>query len=161
MRRRDLKLSSGVKARACSALRRDRSPDLLKNGFVRWLVEAFQNLPRIQNLSRTFLEVEAEGELEVALAAGYAAARGQDLAEGGQVRWIEPDVGAAAATAASAPVRVVDEVKGFGAELEADVFFDGEGLEEAKVPVLVAGLIDDVTNLLGAESTGSRLGENR
>src|SRR5438552_14330503 len=38
MRRRDLKLSSGVKARACSALRRERSPDLLKNGFVRWLL---------------------------------------------------------------------------------------------------------------------------
>ena len=56
---------------------------------------------------------------------------------------------------------MVDEVEGFGAELEADVFFDGEGFEEAKVPVLVAGLIDDVTNLLGAESTGSRLGENR
>ena len=63
------------------------------------------------------LEVEAEGELEVALAAGYAAALGQDLAESGEVVGIEADVGGAAAAAAAAPVRVVDEVEGFGAEL--------------------------------------------
>src|SRR5258707_3514076 len=102
----------------------------------------------------SLLEVEAERELEIALAAAYAGGFGQDLAEGGAVVGIEADVGGAAAAAATAPVRVVDEIEGFGAELEADVFFNRERFEQAEVPVLVAGLIDDVANLLGAESAG-------
>src|SRR5438128_421628 len=72
--------------------------------------------------------VEAEGELQVALAAAYAAAFGKYFAKS-RARWIEPDVCGSTATAPAAPVRMVDKVESLGAELEAHPLVNGEGLK--------------------------------
>src|SRR5215469_16363334 len=92
---------------------------------------------------RNISEVEAEGELEIALALPSSAALCEHFAEGGACR-IESDIGAAIATAATAPIGMIDEVKGFGTKLEAKLLADGKGFEQAEIPVLIAGLIDEI-----------------
>ena len=56
---------------------------------------------------------------------------------------------------------MVDKVEGFSPELEPSLLVDGEVLEQAEIPVLVSGLIDEVANTLSVERTRSRLGKNR
>src|SRR6266849_8177804 len=106
------------------------------------------------------LEIQAEGELQVALAATNATALGEYFPERGTGR-VEADIGCAAAAATAAPIRVVDEVVRLGAELETCFLGNGERLEQPEVPVLVSGLVDQVANALGVESSGRRLGKDR
>ena len=61
------------------------------------------------------LEVEAKRKLQISLATPDAASLCQHFAEGVEVGGIEPDIGGAIATAAAAPVGVVNEVEGLGA----------------------------------------------
>src|SRR6266849_9736152 len=106
-------------------------------------------------LTEAALKLEAEGELQIALAP-----LGKYFAEGRGIGGVEADIGRAAATAAAAPIWVVPDVEGFGAELEAEPFVDRNGLEQAEVPVLESGLVNDVANALRVEGTRRRLGED-
>ena len=75
-------------------------------------------------------ELKAERKLQVALAlSGRAAAFGENLAKGLGIGRIETDTGSAAATAIAAPIRMVPNVVGLGAELEAEPLVEGNGLE--------------------------------
>src|SRR6266849_8347094 len=76
------------------------------------------------------LELQAKRELQIALAlSGGAAAFVEYLAEGRGIGRVEADIGRPAATAVAAPIRVVPDVVGFGAELETKPFVDRDGLE--------------------------------
>src|ERR1700751_3459150 len=55
---------------------------------------------------------------------------------------------------------MVPDVVGLGTELEAEPFVDGNGLEQAHVPILIAGLMDEVANALGVEGTSGRRGKD-
>src|SRR5712691_3912759 len=101
------------------------------------------------------LEIGAERELQVALAASDAAPLGGHFSKIRASR-----VKGHAAAAAPAPIRVVDEVERFSAELETCFLGNGERLEQPEVPVLVSGLVDKVANALCVESSGGRFGKN-
>src|SRR5260370_32164579 len=82
------------------------------------------------DLPRQLLELEAKRELQIALAlSGGAAAFGEYFAESLGVGRVEADIGCAVATAIGAPIRMVPDIVGFGAELEAKAFVDGDSLE--------------------------------
>src|SRR5256885_5017296 len=91
-------------------------------------------------------EIEAQRELQVALTATCAAAFGGHFSKIGAGR-----IEIHAAPAAATPIGVIDKVEGFGTELETALFIDGKGFEEAKIPVLESGLVDDVANPLSIE----------
>src|ERR1051325_1269745 len=56
---------------------------------------------------------------------------------------------------------MVEDIVGFGAELEANGFGDGDSLKETHVPVLEARLVDEVANALVHEGSGCWLSEDR
>src|SRR6266700_2608405 len=92
-------------------------------------------------------ELEFERELDIALAtASWAAALRGDLSEGGTA-----GVKVHAATAGTTPVRVVQGVERFGAELEVNSLAYLNDLEQADVPVLESRLVEDVANVLCIE----------
>src|SRR5437879_4670225 len=55
---------------------------------------------------------------------------------------------------------MVPDVIGFGAKLEAKPFVYGDGFEQAHIPVLISGLINQIADSLCVESTGRRRGED-
>lgn len=103
------------------------------------------------------LKVETKRKLNIALAAAArsAALRG-NFSEGGAC-----GVEVHAAAARAAPIRMVQEVEGFSAELESHAFADREGFEDPEVPIVETGLIDDVADVLCVEGSFRRRGENR
>jgi hypothetical protein len=118
--------------------------------------------PNCWPITQPSLELQAKRELQVALALpGAAAALREYFAEGRGVGGVETNIGCAAATAVAAPIRMIPDIVSFGAELEAKAFVDGNGLEQAHVPVLVSGLVDKVANPLGVEGARRRRGEDR
>ena len=99
------------------------------------------------------LELQAKGELQIALAlAGGAAAFGEYFTEGRWILRVEADIGRTAATTVAAPIRMVPDVVGFGAELEAKALVHGDSLEQSHVPIFVPGLGDEVADALCVES---------
>ncbi len=99
------------------------------------------------------LELEAQRQLQIALALSRgAAAFVEYFAEGRGILRVEADIGRAAAPAVAAPIRMVPDVVGFGAELEAKAFVDGDSLEQSHVPIFVPGLVDEVADALCVES---------
>src|ERR1700682_4399885 len=98
-------------------------------------------------------EVEAKRKLQVAFATTNAAALCRYFSEVGAGR-VEVD----AASAASTPVRVVDEVERLRAELEPSLLVNWERFEQAEVPILEPGLVDKVANALCVKRSNSRLG---
>jgi hypothetical protein len=110
---------------------------------------------------RQRLEISAERELQVALALTRGAtAFSEYFAESGKIRRVQANVGCPIATAIGAPIGVVPNVVGLGAELEASFLGNGEGLEKAEVPVLKSRLIDDVAHTLSVERSGCGGPEN-
>jgi len=96
------------------------------------------------------LEREAQGKLQVTLA-GFVS----DLAEGRLVVSVH-------AQAANIPVGMVDKVERFSTEFETGLLGDHELLEETDVPVLEAGLIDDIPHtVLRVKCSGGGRRENR
>ena len=71
--------------------------------------------------------------------------------------WVKVDAASTAAT----EVRMVDEIKRFGAELESHPFVDWETLKEAQVPVLEAWLVNEISNALMDEGASCGLNEDR
>ena len=65
-----------------------------------------------------------------------------------------------ATSAASTPVRVVDEVERLRAELEPSLLVNWERFEQAEVPILEPGLVDKVANALCVKRSNSRLGKD-
>ena len=106
-------------------------------------------------LSNAALKLQAKRELQIALTAF-----GEHFAEGRGIGGVETYIRSAAATAAPAPIRVVPNVKGFCTELKPETLIHGNGFEQAEVPVLESGLIDEVANALGVECPRSGLGED-
>src|SRR6266403_1170842 len=103
------------------------------------------NLPR--PCESCDLEVEAQRELQIALALTRAAATfGEYFPKGRGVSGVKPDVGCSPAAAIAAPIRVVPNVVRLGPELESYALCNREGLEQAEVPVLEPGLVDDVAD---------------
>src|SRR5207248_4347184 len=96
---------------------------------------------------RAALELRAQRELQVAFAAPNAAALSCYLPEI-RTGWVEVD----APTAASTPVRVVEDVECFGTELECNPFGNRNGLEQSHVPVPEPGLINKVADALRGKS---------
>src|SRR6185312_1095390 len=72
-------------------------------------------------------------------------------------RWVEIH----SAAGRSAYVRVIDEVECFRPELESSGVVNCERLKQSQVPVLEAGLINQVPDILVAERAGSRRNEDR
>jgi len=108
------------------------------------------------------LEVKSQRELQIALAAAHAPSLGEYFSEGVEVGGVEPDIICVrVAPATATPIRVVDKIEGFGPELESSLLVNREVLEEAEIPVLISGLIDEVANTLGVERTWSRFGKDR
>src|SRR5260370_32944671 len=87
------------------------------------------------------LEIGAERELQIALAATNTASLGGHLSK---IRASRVEVHPAAAP--SAPIGGVDEVERFGAELQSSLLPDGESFEQSEIPVLEPGLPDVVAN---------------
>src|SRR5262245_57707645 len=102
------------------------------------------------------LEVHPERELDISLAAADSAALRRDLSEV-RARRIEVD----ATTAATAPIRVVDEVESFSAELKALIFGERKRFEETEIPVLKSRLMNDIADILLRECARSGRGEDR
>ena len=69
---------------------------------------------------------------------------------------IEVHAGRATATTASAPVRVVYEVKSFRSELEPYAFRNRKCLEESQIPILEPRLVDQIADPLGVERAWCR-----
>src|SRR5262249_23504419 len=65
------------------------------------------------------------------------------------------------AAAASTPIRMVEDVEGFGAELESETFVHRDRLKQPHVPVPESGLIDQVTDTLCVEGPVCRRAEDR
>src|SRR5205823_67791 len=104
------------------------------------------------------LEVKSQRKLQIALAAANSSPFGKHFPEGVEIGGIESDITCVRVTPATAtPIRMVDKVEGFSPELEPSLLVDGEVLEQAEIPVLVSGLIDEVS----VERTRSGLGKNR
>jgi len=119
------------------------------------------NLHQRDTLSLTVMparsELEFKRELDIALAtASRAASLGGDFSEGRACR-IELHAAAASAT----PIGMVPDVKRFGAELKPDLLADRDYLEQAEVPVLESGLVNDVAHALRVERPGGRFGKDR
>src|SRR5258706_15472000 len=94
--------------------------------------------------SKGCLEVEAERKLQVA----NVARLGSDLQEGTQVGGIGSNSG---------PVRVIEGIVSFSAELEAGPLGKGELLEQSEVPVVEARIVQNVAGGVGShECAGSR-----
>jgi hypothetical protein len=94
-------------------------------------------------LSSEILEIEAQRELQIALATAHPSAFCEHFSEGIEIGGIESDVRCTVASAPTAPVGMVDEIESFGAELKASLLTNSEILEESNVPVLVTGLLYD------------------
>src|SRR3974377_1731226 len=77
------------------------------------------------------LEVEAKRQLQVPGVVGFP----RDFPESSQVIRIGSD---------AVPVRMIENVESFGAELESDALVDRELLEQRQVPIVEAGVVDDV-----------------
>src|SRR5215475_1965442 len=103
-----------------------------------------------------YSELKAQRELKVALALADAAALRSDLSK---VRAGRIEVHSAAA--ASTPIRMVEDVEGFGAELESETFVHRDRLKQPHVPVPESGLIDQVTDTLCVEGPVCRRAEDR
>src|ERR1019366_404010 len=89
------------------------------------------------------LEVQAQRKLQIAHVAGLAG----DLSEGGKVGRVE---------AGATPIRVVGEVERLGAELHAGVLRDGKLLEEPRIDVVEAGVVDHVAEAGSLRIEGAR-----
>jgi len=61
----------------------------------------------------------------------------------------------------TAPVRVIDEVEHFAPELQAVPFADLKSFEDAKIPVLETGPVDQIAISLTGERSSSRRSEKR
>src|ERR1700756_5241985 len=110
-------------------------------GQVRLAESRQASTSREAELPAQILELDAQRELEIALAlAGAAAAFGEHFAKRGGVGRVQADICSAAATAIAAPIRMIPDVVRFGTELEAEVLVDGNSLEQAHVPILVPRL---------------------
>jgi hypothetical protein len=118
-------------------------------------------LQEFRHLHQRALEVEAQRELQIPLAAADATSLGQYLPEGVEVGWVESDIGGPAAPAAAAPIRMVNKVEGLGAELKSSLLVNSEVLEKSEIPVLISRLVDEVANTLSVERTRSRFGKDR
>src|SRR6267378_391840 len=96
---------------------------------------------------RSNLEEEAQRELQVALALTRAAAAfGEYFSERFGVGGVKPDVGRCPAAAVAAPIWVVPNIVGLGAELQSRFLGNREGLEQAEVPILEPRLVDEVAD---------------
>ena len=107
------------------------------------------------------LEVEAQRELQIALAAADATSLGKYFSESIEIGGVKSDIRGPIAPATAAPIRMIDKVEGLGAELKPSLLINGKVLEEPEIPVLVSGLVDEVANPLSVKRTRSRLGKDR
>src|SRR5215469_4938690 len=90
------------------------------------------------------LKFSAQRELQVTFAAPRTcSAFSEDLAEGGGVGRIQPNVGGPAAPATPTPVGVIPDVESLGPELQAEAFGNGNRLEQSHIPIPESGLIDN------------------
>lgn len=119
------------------------------------------DLQEFRRLHQRALEIEAQRELQIALAAADATSLGQYFPEGIEVGGVKSDIGGPAAPAPAAPIRMVEKVEGLGAELKSSLLVNAEVLEKSEIPVLISGLVDEVANTLSVECTRSRLGKDR
>jgi len=103
-----------------------------------------------------YSEVEPQRQLQISLAAADSTSLGCHFSE---VRAHGIEIHAA--TAASAPIRVVDKVKCLGAELKASLLVNRERFEQSKVPVLEPRLIDQVADTFCRERAGRWRAEDR